>query len=176
MINAAGTPITGHLVAQLTPLLNRMAQRSVPAEQVEDLVQDTWLSALRSASGYEGRASIAAWLITILKRRIVDKYRSQRPGVELCEDSLAQKEPLAPERLQQAQLIRRVEGALSGLSELERAAVRLCDLEDCDRDAVAEELAISTSYLRVVLHRAHQKLASELRSTDRVLAPLAVPA
>jgi len=40
----------------------------------EDLVQDTFLSALKGLEGYKGEASEKNWLFTILKNKIID-YR-----------------------------------------------------------------------------------------------------
>lgn len=47
-------------------------------EQAEELVQDTLVAALTAADAYAGRATERTWLIGILKRKIVDHYRSKR--------------------------------------------------------------------------------------------------
>lgn len=143
-----------------------MAQRCVRREDVEDVVQETWLSALRGVSRYEGRSSIAVWVVGILKRRIADSYRRERPGQELREDALACDGMLAPERMQYAELTRLVEDALAELSALEREAVRLCDLQGMGRVEAARALGITPGYLRVALHRARQRLAGELRRRE----------
>ena len=44
-------------------------------ETAKDLVQETFLSALKARDGFKGEASEKTWLISILKRKIIDLYR-----------------------------------------------------------------------------------------------------
>ncbi|HZI32614.1 MAG TPA: sigma factor, partial [Candidatus Binatia bacterium] len=48
-------------------------------EVAEDLVQETFLAAWKSASRYAARASERTWLLSILRNKIADHYRRQRP-------------------------------------------------------------------------------------------------
>jgi RNA polymerase sigma-70 factor (ECF subfamily) len=41
----------------------------------EDLVQETFLAALRGRDNFQGRSSLKSWLIAILKHKIVDHIR-----------------------------------------------------------------------------------------------------
>jgi len=41
----------------------------------KDLVQETFFAGLKSAKNFEGKASERTWLISILKRKIIDYYR-----------------------------------------------------------------------------------------------------
>jgi RNA polymerase sigma-70 factor (TIGR02943 family) len=52
--------------------LNRLHQH----ELAEEAVQETLLTAYRSASKFEGRSSERTWLFTILKRRICDIFEN----------------------------------------------------------------------------------------------------
>ena len=45
------------------------------AETAKDLVQETFLSALKAKDGFKGEASEKTWLVSILKRKIIDLYR-----------------------------------------------------------------------------------------------------
>ena len=49
----------------------------------EDLVQETFLSALKSQGSFRGESQEATWLTGILKRKIVDYYRKNRASVSL---------------------------------------------------------------------------------------------
>ncbi len=49
----------------------RVAKREV----AEDLVQDTFLAAISSREPFRGGASVRTWLISILRRKIIDYYR-----------------------------------------------------------------------------------------------------
>ena len=44
-------------------------------EIAEDLVQDTFVSALNSLKGFKGNSSEKTWMTTILKNKIIDYLR-----------------------------------------------------------------------------------------------------
>ena len=44
-------------------------------EMAQDLVSETFLAGLKSMSNFKGEASERTWLISILKRKIIDYYR-----------------------------------------------------------------------------------------------------
>ncbi len=51
-------------------------------EQAEDLVQDTFLSALKSFDSFEGKSNPKTWLFTILNNKIIDHYRKASSRME----------------------------------------------------------------------------------------------
>lgn len=55
------------------------------AEDAEDLVQDTYLKAVRSIGSYEETAGTRAWLFRILTNAWIDRYRSRRRTPETVE-------------------------------------------------------------------------------------------
>ncbi|OGX87933.1 hypothetical protein BEN47_10280 [Hymenobacter lapidarius] len=58
--------------------LYRFALSRVPnAGTAEELVQETFVSALGALHSFRGQASERTWLFTILKRKIIDHYRRQ---------------------------------------------------------------------------------------------------
>jgi RNA polymerase sigma-70 factor (ECF subfamily) len=66
--------------------LYRFAVARVPTrETAQDLVQETFLAAWRSASGFEGGATERTWLMRIMRNKLVDYYRKQRPEVAVGE-------------------------------------------------------------------------------------------
>ncbi|MEM7311555.1 MAG: sigma-70 family RNA polymerase sigma factor [Planctomycetota bacterium] len=46
-------------------------------EVAEDIVQETFLAAIRASDQFRGRAKVRTWLISILKNKIVDHFRRQ---------------------------------------------------------------------------------------------------
>lgn len=58
-------------------LLNHAFFRVRNRELAEDLVQETFISALKSRDTYNGTASERTWLTAILKNKIIDHYRSR---------------------------------------------------------------------------------------------------
>ncbi len=47
-------------------------------EAAKDLLQDTYLSALKGMGTFEGRSSPKTWLFRILNNKIVDYFRQQQ--------------------------------------------------------------------------------------------------
>src|ERR1019366_6433580 len=61
-------------------------------EAAEDIVQETFLAALRNRQTYAGRSSERTWLVGILKNKIIDhlrrRGREEKAGSEPVEDVL----------------------------------------------------------------------------------------
>jgi RNA polymerase sigma-70 factor (ECF subfamily) len=64
------------LVAEHGSALYRMAYRMIgDRHEAEDIVQETFRSAWSSRKGYQAGHSQRAWLASILRRRVVDRWR-----------------------------------------------------------------------------------------------------
>ncbi|MDX1314642.1 MAG: sigma-70 family RNA polymerase sigma factor, partial [Eudoraea sp.] len=63
-------------------LFNYAVVRLSDAELAEDVVQDTFLSALKGQKNFRGGSSERTWLISILKRKIIDIYRKNSSSRE----------------------------------------------------------------------------------------------
>ncbi|HEY6878584.1 MAG TPA: RNA polymerase sigma factor [Polyangiales bacterium] len=146
-------------VKRLHPVLLRVAQRMVGERALaDDVVQETWLNALCCVKSYQGRSSLLTWLVAIMRRRICDVRRQgRRLSLELQESSWTS-EPTWSEQVHARALLDSLRGALVGLTDRERAAVMLCDVEECERDEAAEQLGVTRGHLRVLLHRGHQQI------------------
>jgi RNA polymerase sigma-70 factor (TIGR02943 family) len=73
-----------HWVERYSDYLYSFAYARLRKEEVaEDLVQDTFFSALRARETFLANASEKTWLISILKRKIIDYYRKKSTQNEL---------------------------------------------------------------------------------------------
>lgn len=52
----------------------------------EDLVQETFLSALKAKDNFKGNSSEKTWLTSILKNKIIDEYRKKSKSTTALED------------------------------------------------------------------------------------------
>jgi len=164
MAPATATLITPSAIRDLTPGLFAFAFRVVrQREEAEDLVQDTWSSALRSAPSFEGRSSLRTWLISILRRRIADRFRRSHPCELFEEEAYAHDDSPANDQLDARIAANIATRAMSELTALEREAVTLCDVQDYDRDEACERMNVTRGHLRVLLHRGRHKLEMSLR-------------
>ncbi len=84
--------------------LYRFALRRVTEDAAaQELVQDTFVSALEALDAFRGQASERTWLFAILKRKIIDHYRrlARSPFVPLG---------LAPDQQPEAEFFRPADG------------------------------------------------------------------
>ncbi|RYE95091.1 MAG: hypothetical protein EOO75_00200, partial [Myxococcales bacterium] len=75
-----------HIDASVVSLLRSVVRRSVPENDVEDVVQSAVCDALRAPRIPERKEELSRWLVTIAKRRAADLHRACRPQDELGPD------------------------------------------------------------------------------------------
>ena len=61
----------------LAPRVRRFLQTKLAEEAVEEILQDTLLSAFDSLPLYKGEASLTTWLISIARHEVADYYRKR---------------------------------------------------------------------------------------------------
>ena len=166
-----GAIIDDAAIRQIEPVLMGFAYRAVRREDVaRDLVQETYMAALEAKDSFAGRSTLRTWMVGILSRKIIDFYRRTRR--EVLTDIPPEPDPRgtfapatarAPDsRLDPALAMRVVEKSLGKLTELERMAVLLVDIEQMDRDEAGNAMGVQSTHLRVLLHRGRHKLRKAL--------------
>jgi len=76
---------TAEFVQRLSgPLISYVRSRLQPRwEDVDDIVQETFLTALRSISNYRGDSPMRAWILGIARHKVEDYYRERLRQAEL---------------------------------------------------------------------------------------------
>ena len=138
----------------------------------EDVVQETFLKAYRQLSRFESRANFGTWLHRIAVNCSIDLIRS-RPHREAGADA-ADLEQLGaspavetaqrtPERLMlSTEVQERIQGAMSGLSRMERAAFVLRHFEGHSIDDISRALGLKTNATKHSIFRAVRKMRTAL--------------
>jgi len=143
----------------------------------DEVVQEAWLSALKALPKFEGRSSLKSWLIRIVANEAKTRRRKENRSVSLesIQDSWATdprftenshwKNPSAqwhgdtPEDLLSAEELREcIEKNMQKLPENQLAALRLRDAGGLSMDELCNILEVSSSNVRVLLHRARDKV------------------
>ena len=154
--------------------LYRIALRlSGSPQTAEELVQETYLRALRAWESYRPGTNLAAWLATILRNVYLDEARKQsrRPAVEVLDDEseyflydqLAGETPLQTHEV----VLNRLSGeaildAIANLPENFREAVVLVDVGDFSYQDAAEILDVPIGTVMSRLHRGRRLLKRAL--------------
>jgi RNA polymerase sigma-70 factor (ECF subfamily) len=147
----------------------------------EDLVQETFLAALKSQNNFSGRSSERTWLVGILRHKIYDHLRMARrerairvdppsscPDGEAFDESLLWIHQIAAEstspsrRFELAEFREHLEHAMSKLPPRIAQVFQLYSIEECTNKEVCRQLHISESNLWVMLHRARKHLSEAL--------------
>ena len=132
----------------------------------EDLVQDTYVRALRALDSFTP-GSVDAWLRRIATNLFLDGARRRaRVRFDPLADDAAERlasEHAGPERsFEDTHLDRDVAQALAELAPDYRAAVVLCDLEGFSYEEVAETLGLKLGTVRSRIHRGRRQLRQAL--------------
>jgi RNA polymerase sigma-70 factor, ECF subfamily len=156
-----------------------LARRMLRQEQdAEDVTQQTFLSALENLKGFRGDASFATWLFRIATHAALKVIR-KRKGLETVSleaateaaddiDTIPHPEFIAdwrqsPEQLVQQNEIRRLlDEALSQLDEKHRLVFLLRDVEGLSVKETADALGLSEANVKVRLLRARLQLREQL--------------
>lgn len=144
----------------------------------EDLVQETFLSALKGLPGYKGEASEKNWLFTILKNKIVDHYRKKAteqavttmPDLKLVEDDwfneggqwAENKMPkdwhAADNPVERKEIQKIINWCKDNLKTLQQHVFILKYMEDLNSDEICKVLNITPSNYWVLIHRARLQM------------------
>jgi len=158
------------LVAELEPTLFRYARRRVASDELaHDLVQETWLAALGGIDRFAGRSSLRTWLVSILRRKIVDSHRRKRPKVTFEEHHSPPVDP-PRERFDDAAALQMIHEELPSLPRRERQAVTFVDVEGLSREEAASRMGVKRTALRVMLHRGRKRLSAKLTAAGHAFS------
>ena len=138
------------------------------AQDAEDVVQETFLKAYKQLSRFESRANFGTWLHRIAVNCSIDLIRS-RPHREAAHDAAdldqlggdadVGAEGPSPERLMLSTEVQdRVNGAMSALSSMERAAFTLRHFEGRSIDEISQSLGLKANATKHSIFRAVKKM------------------
>lgn len=142
---------------------------SEPA-RAEDLLQETFVDAMRGYDRFRGDASVSSWLLTIARHRCQRMNRLRAGAPAQTEDLMTlgleagwgSQETLEA-GLDAAASAERIREALQALSPADREIITLRELEELSTREAAEVLQLSEAAVRVRLHRARLKFVAQMR-------------
>ena len=144
------------LVRRHAGALARFAASSGEREQVDELVQDTFVRAFNSLDTFRSDSSLRTWLFTILRRLLLDRKRSekrQKDRVEL-EEGHALQEFNALDSLVADETAERVRVAVDRLTPLQREVFVLRVTEGLAYGDIARTVGSTEGACRVHYHNA----------------------
>lgn len=161
--------VSGRVLALATRILRN---RALAEEATQDVMVEVWEQSPRFDAG---RGSALAWVLTIAHRRCVDRVRAVQ--AQTVRDDRYEARADGPRSDPTAEdATDRLDGerarhAMTGLSELQRTAVRLAFLDGFTQREVAEHLGIplgtAKARIRDGLRQMRTTMAEEVNGHDR---------
>mgnify|MGYP001945258397 FL=1 len=145
-------------------------------EVAQDLISETFLAGLKSKKNFKGEATERTWLISILKRKIIDYYRKinskkgkaevhisyrddDAEGDWLEENAADPFDKTAEDKMENKELGLAILDCLQKLPEKQATIFKLKTVENFDTEAICKEYNITPSNLWVIIHRARKSLS-----------------
>ena len=147
----------GRLYTRFAPMVHGLLMARVPRTDVEDLVQDVFLRAMRRLESLRDGTAFGPWVAAIARHRSVDHFRRRRPSVVLPEDLPAPGS--APEEGAGA---REALEAIRALPEAYRETLVLRLVEGMTGPEIAARTGLTPGSVRVNLHRGMKMLRERL--------------
>lgn len=161
--------------------LSRVASRAV----AEEVVQDAWLTVLRSLDRYERRSTFRTWVLGIVVNLARSRARAERREVAVSSESepsvdqarfLPATHPRWPhhwavepavwrtpeDELLAAETRRIIREAIDSLPAAQREVIVLRDIEGLPSADACNILALTDTHQRVLLHRARSRVRNAL--------------
>ena len=157
-------------------LFNYTISRINNHDQAKDLVQDTFFAALNAKDNFQGKASERTWLISILKRKIIDYYRKINSAKGKAEvkmnfysdgeregDWIEERVPTdwnaeVEKNIENKELTIALENCINNLPEKYAMVFRMKTIQQFETEEICKELEITASNLWVIIHRARTQL------------------
>ncbi|MEM6515397.1 MAG: sigma-70 family RNA polymerase sigma factor [Bacteroidota bacterium] len=163
-------------------LFNFTITRVSDREIAKDLVQDTFVAGLKSMKNFKGEATERTWLISILKRKIIDHYRkinskkgkaevrmtynSEENEGDWLEERVADPfDKTAQDDLENVELGDAIYNCLGKLPSKQAQVFKMKTILNYETEAICNELNITASNLWVIIHRARTALADCMQNT-----------
>jgi RNA polymerase sigma-70 factor (ECF subfamily) len=162
-----------HLYETYEPMVERWVRRLAgPSADVEDMVHDVFVVALRRRGEFRGDAKVSTWLfritqLVVRKRRFRRRLRQFLDVLHRShEEAVAPPSPTPLEVLEDRQRCARLYSALDRLPEKYRTVIIMCDIEGSGAEEVGQLIGLTANAVWVRVHRARAMLLEQLSSSE----------
>ena len=144
------------LVERHSPALARFAVSQGARQDIDELVQDTFVRAFNSIDGFRGESSFRTWLLTIERRLLLDRRRSEkrRPDKVEIQEGDASTNFDALDGMVADEARKRLTEAVTKLSPTQREVFTLRVAEGLSYKEIADAVGTTEGAARVHYHNA----------------------
>nr|WP_228514603.1 sigma-70 family RNA polymerase sigma factor [Frondihabitans sp. VKM Ac-2883] len=154
------------MVRRLEPVVRVYARRILgSAADVDDVAQDTFLTAWQQLPGLQDTSGVRGWLLTIASRKAIDRVRARHDHADIDDYEQPAPNEDGPEHSAEASSRQRALGvALSTLPMDQRRCWVLKELGSYSYDDIAAEIDQPLSTVRGLLSRARKNMIREMEA------------
>lgn len=134
----------------------------LPASEVEDLVQEVFLTALKKLKSLREPAAFPGWIASIARNRATDHLRTMVP-----QDEIDERIPATGAAASERADARRALLAIQSLPDTYRETLTMRLVEGFTGPEIAERTGLAHGSVRVNLHRGMQMLREILKKEAR---------
>jgi len=136
------------------PMVHGILLARVPRNEVDDLVQDIFLHALRKLHTLRNASAFGPWIAMIARNRAMDFYRSSHETVEVTEQMAVAKPP--------SRTAGEILDLIRNLPEAYRETLVLRFVEGMTGPEIAARTGLTAASVRVNLHRGMKLLRERM--------------
>jgi len=161
----------GQLYERYARMVHGVLLAKVPMGDVDDLVQDVFIRALRRLSTLRETASFGAWLAAIARNVANDYHRRLVPEEPLTDDASDQEIPCGGSSADQDEPAVVILEAVMSLPEAYRETLILRLVEGMTGPEIADRTGMTHGSVRVNLHRGMEQLRAKLGAGPSRVGP-----
>lgn len=131
----------------------------------QDILQITFIQAIKGIEGFKGKASIKTWLFSIAKFQCYQQFRKDKNHICIDEVNIMSIENMAEDiisNLCSEEIVKQI----NELKEPDRSIVLLRILAEYSFAEIGKLVNKSENYCRVIYYRAKNKLRKELKEYE----------
>ncbi len=171
-----------HVVSEYNAIMLSVARAIVGEAFADEVVQDAWVSAIKALPKFEARSSLKTWLLHIVSNGAKTRVKRENRSFSLddgweaesadkfdhtghrYDDVLPWEQETPDALLENEQLQNIIDNTFQSLPALQRAAITMYDMEGIEMKEICNILDVSSSNVRVLLHRARTTLHHAIES------------
>lgn len=138
------------------------------ADELDDLVQETFYRAFRKLDSFRGGAQFRTWLLAIASNALRDARRRLRRRIvfAMADQDVADERQDPHAAAVEAELLQRVARAIEGLTRMQRDVFLMRVQLGADYEEIAAALGTTAGAARVHYHQAMKRIRASIGETD----------
>jgi len=134
--------------------------------EAQDVAQEALIRLWQHRSSVD-EPGARSWLMRTAHNLCIDRLRKRRVRSEVADgetvvDLQSDDHPGPQQRVEAGEIGNRIEGALTEMSDLDRAVIVMREIQGLPYDEIAETLGVPLGTLKARLHRARDRLRAQL--------------